>query len=213
MPLIIKNIIPKYIEKSRITASDIWAKEYVFEQGKKYAIHAPSGSGKTTFIQALYGLRNDFEGTVYLNAVNICAANEEQIATIRAEQVSIVFQDLRLFPALTAEGNIAVKKQLACHNAAQAMDDMMQQLGVGSKKNQLAETCSFGEQQRIAIIRALQQPFNFILLDEPFSHLDDDNAIKALALIEAEAAKRNAAIILVDLQPLTFYTPDISLKL
>ena len=76
-----------------------------------------------------------------------------------------------------------------------------------------AGTCSYGEQQRIAIIRALQQPFNFIILDEPFSHLDEENSKKALALIEQEADKRGAGIILADLQHNPFFNADSTLLL
>jgi ABC-type lipoprotein export system ATPase subunit len=213
MLLQINNIIPKWIDASRINASEIWGKLYSFEEGKKYAIIAPSGSGKTTFIQALYGLRNDFEGTVTLDNEQIKLESEELIASIRSQKISIVFQDLRLFPQLTALENIEIKKQLSFFDNSACVEEMFNNLGIAAKQQQLAGTCSFGEQQRIAIVRALQQPFNFILLDEPFSHLDDDNAKKALHLIEAEAAKRNAAIILVDLQPIPFFKPDISLQL
>jgi putative ABC transport system ATP-binding protein len=78
---------------------------------------------------------------------------------------------------------------------------------------QNAGICSYGEQQRIAIIRSLQQPFNFIVLDEPFSHLDENNSIKAMQLIETEAAKRNAGIILADLNEVPFYKADRTLFL
>jgi len=77
---------------------------------------------------------------------------------------------------------------------------MAKQLGIESKLEKLCCTCSYGEQQRVAIIRSLLQPFDFLLLDEPFSHLDDSNTKKAMALIEEEAAARNAAILLNDLR-------------
>lgn len=81
---------------------------------------------------------------------------------------------------------------------------MAERLGIKNKLTQQAETCSYGEQQRIAIIRALQQPFDLIVLDEPFSHLDENNSKIALNLIEEEAAQRNASIILADLHELPF---------
>jgi putative ABC transport system ATP-binding protein len=77
---------------------------------------------------------------------------------------------------------------------------MADKLGISNKLDRLARECSYGEQQRIAIIRALQQPFDFILLDEPFSHLDTANRNKALELITTEAQKREASIILADLE-------------
>ena len=77
---------------------------------------------------------------------------------------------------------------------------------VGVRK--LVRTCSYGEQQRVAIIRALQQPFDFLLMDEPFSNLDDANRKKAMELIEEEVSKRNASIILADLKRLDFFAAD-----
>ena len=90
---------------------------------------------------------------------------------------------------------------------------MARSLGIHNKLGKLAKTCSYGEQQRIAIIRALLQPFDFLLLDEPFSNLDDNNRIKVMDLIEAEATERKASILLVDLKPIEFFKPDRTLNL
>ena len=91
--------------------------------------------------------------------------------------------------------------------------EMASQLGIGNKLNKLVKTCSYGEQQRIAIIRALQQPFDFLLMDEPFSHLDENNRKIAAALIEEEAAKRNAGVILADLKRVEYFNADEVLHL
>ena len=80
------------------------------------------------------------------------------------------------------------------------IDIMAEQLGITSILNQKAATCSYGEQQRIAIIRSLVQPFYWLIMDEPFSHLDKNNIDKATALIEAECKKRKAGFILTDLE-------------
>ena len=90
---------------------------------------------------------------------------------------------------------------------------MARSLGIHNKLGKPARTCSYGEQQRIAIIRALLQPFDFLLLDEPFSNLDDNNRIKVMDLIEAEATERKASILLVDLKPIEFFKPDRTLNL
>jgi putative ABC transport system ATP-binding protein len=73
-------------------------------------------------------------------------------------------------------------------------------LGISGKLDQACGKCSYGEQQRVAIIRALMQPFDFLLLDEPFSHLDDNNAKKAMQLILQESQARHAAIVFADLE-------------
>ncbi|MEO6905114.1 MAG: ATP-binding cassette domain-containing protein, partial [Ginsengibacter sp.] len=86
--------------------------------------------------------------------------------------------------------------------------EMASRLGIETKLDQLAKTCSYGEQQRIAIIRALMQPFDFLLLDEPYSHLDEANREKAMELIYEECTKRNAAMVFADLKPLEFFKDE-----
>lgn len=85
---------------------------------------------------------------------------------------------------------------------------MAERLGISNKLQKQVRLCSYGEQQRIAIIRALQQPFDFILMDEPYSHLDENNRKIATALIEEEAAKRNAGILLADLKRVEYFNAD-----
>jgi ABC-type sugar transport system ATPase subunit len=77
--------------------------------------------------------------------------------------------------------------------------EMAELLGVNHILQQKAATCSYGEQQRIAIIRALMQSFKWLIMDEPFSHLDKENTTKAAALIAGECKKRKAGFILTDL--------------
>ena len=90
---------------------------------------------------------------------------------------------------------------------------MASRLGIQNKLQQLCGTCSYGEQQRIAIIRALQQPFQYLLLDEPFSNLDEVNRQKAMELIQEEATARKASIILADLKKIDYFNAGSILNL
>lgn len=85
---------------------------------------------------------------------------------------------------------------------------MAARLGIEKKMNKPANTCSYGEQQRIAIIRSLMQPFDFLLMDEPFSHLDENNRKIAMDLINEEAELRNASIIMADLKRVEQFSAD-----
>ncbi len=106
------------------------------------------------------------------------------------------FQDLRLFQHLTAKENIELNRVLQKPYYESAMiDTMAERLGIKHILNQKAGVCSYGEQQRIAIIRALVQPFTWLIMDEPFSHLDIANTQKAAALIAEECTKRNAGFV------------------
>lgn len=208
MEITLQQLSPVFLEKEKITQSQIWNTDLVFKQGEKIQLVAPSGSGKTSFIHFLYGLRKDYSGNILFNNKNINQLNAEETAQCRASQISIVFQDLRLFANHSVQENIYIKKILNPYPNALSIKDMAERLGIGSKLNQHAGICSYGEQQRIAIIRALQQPFDFLILDEPFSHLDEANSQKAMALIEEEVEKRKAGIILTDLSEVNFFKAD-----
>ncbi|MFT3979960.1 MAG: ATP-binding cassette domain-containing protein [Ferruginibacter sp.] len=205
MQITIHHIAPVFLEKEKIGRSEIWNKEISFSKGEHIQLVAPSGSGKTSFIHFLYGMRKDYTGDVSIGGLSIRQAGSEKLAVVREKTISIVFQDLRLFTAHSAFENIEVKRQLSPFHDAERIKEMAAALGVAEKLEQQAGKCSYGEQQRIAIIRALQQPFDFIILDEPFSHLDLENSKKAMQLISEEAGKRQAGIILADLEPVPFF--------
>jgi putative ABC transport system ATP-binding protein len=82
---------------------------------------------------------------------------------------------------------------------------MAGRLGIGDKLKSKARICSYGEQQRVAIIRSLLQPFDFLLLDEPFSHLDNRNSRLAMDLMMEEAVQRKACIIFADLERIDYF--------
>jgi putative ABC transport system ATP-binding protein len=146
-------------------------------------------------------LRNDYEGTVEWNHKDVRKIKGDALAEIRQQNISIVFQDLRLFSNLTARENIELKRVLQKPiYESNVIDAMAERLDVTHILEQRAGLCSYGEQQRVAIIRSLVQPFDWLLMDEPFSHLDHENIGKASALITEECAKRNAGFLLTDLE-------------
>ncbi|MEO6136456.1 MAG: ATP-binding cassette domain-containing protein [Ginsengibacter sp.] len=201
MQIHLRNIVPEYIEKEKRKNSEIWAQDITFTKGDHVHIVAPSGTGKTSLIHFIYGLRSDYNGSICYNNEEIKKLSSEQFSQFRQNKISIIFQDLRLFENQTVRENIEIKRRLNPYHPPEMIEKMALQLGIESKLEQSAKTCSYGEQQRIAIIRSLMQPFDFLLLDEPFSHLDNINKKKALVLISEECKKRDAAMILVDLEP------------
>ncbi|MDB5221647.1 MAG: ATP-binding cassette protein [Chitinophagaceae bacterium] len=213
MQILLQEIIPTYFEKEQFTGSEIWGKNVTFSKGEHVHIVAPSGSGKTSLIHFIYGLRKDYEGTISYQNENIKNFSLEKFSTFRQKNVSIIFQDLRLFSDQTVRNNIELKRQLNPYHPPEKIDEMARRLGIANKLNRLAKTCSYGEQQRIAIIRALMQPFDFLLLDEPFSNLDDNNRSKAFALVKEECDMRKASMIFADLKQLDFFNEERVLKL
>ena len=213
MQINLQEVVPTYFERDQTNGSEVWGKSIVLNKGEHVHIVAPSGSGKTSLIHFIYGLRKDYDGKISYQNENIKNFSLEKFSTFRQKNLSIVFQDLRLFTDQTARENIELKRQLNPYHPAQKIDEMAKHLGIANKLNRLAKTCSYGEQQRIAIIRSLMQPFDFLLLDEPFSNLDENNRNKAFELIDEECKQRNASMIFADLKVLDFFTNEKRLRL
>jgi putative ABC transport system ATP-binding protein len=196
----LKNISPRYLEQEKIEGSEVWEQGLVFTKPDIVEIVASSGRGKSSLINFIYGTKSDFKGSIMIDNIAVEKQSAEFLTSLRTKKLSVVFQDLRLFETRTCLENILVKRALAPFAQEDTIMHMADSLGVRNKLGSTAGNCSYGERQRIAIIRALQQPFDFILLDEPFSHLDDRNRDLALKLILEEASKRKAGIILADLE-------------
>ena len=205
MQLTIQQLLPVYFENKRKETSEIWGKDIVFAKGDLVKIIAPSGSGKTSLISFLYGMRSDYNGNILYNGVNLRQSTPEDISIHRKDHISIVLQDLRLFSDQTVQENLEIKRQLNPYHPPEKIKEMTTRLGIGDKLQSKCGMCSYGEQQRTAIIRSLLQPYDILLLDEPFSHLDNSNAEKAMELMLEESRLRNATIIFADLERIDYF--------
>lgn len=198
-------VIPTPIQEI-LPPEAIWNHDIQFVPGQTYQIIAPSGRGKSTLIGLLAGLRGDYSGQIHINNRNIQQFNTQDWSNWRASGASFVFQDLRLFPNLTALQNIQLAQNIA-QNIEQpiatinAIEQWADQLQIKHKLMQPCGELSFGQQQRMAILRALAKPFQWLMLDEPFSHLDPQNTQLAWQLILEIAQQRKAGIIITSLNP------------
>ncbi|ANH79609.1 ABC transporter [Niabella ginsenosidivorans] len=205
MKLEVKDLLPDYFEQERKTTSEIWGKELSFSNGDLVNIVAPSGTGKTSLTHFLYKMRESYTGTILYDGKNLKNCSKEDIAALRKDHVSIILQDMRLFEEQTLLENLEIKRQLNPYHPQERIIEMARALGIDHRLNALAKNCSYGEQQRSVIIRALLQPFDILLMDEPVSHLDDSNSRKAIGLILEEAFKRNAAVIFAELERAAYF--------
>jgi ABC-type lipoprotein export system ATPase subunit len=213
MTISFNNVTPAPLAGVIDLNTDIWLRQCNFKAGKKYKVIAPSGKGKSTFIHYIYGLRYDYTGEVKMEGKDVKTNTADEWASIRQQQLSIVYQDLRLFLQLTVSQNIQVKSVLYKNDPANKVDRMTEALGINNLLHKQCNTLSYGERQRVAIIRALIQPFDWLLLDEPFSHLDKENSLKAAALINEEVTLRKAGVIITSLGQDNYFDLDHELKL
>lgn len=197
----LEHVIPVPLADSPLSEKSLWRKDVDLDCSSIIIAEAPSGTGKTTLLSLLYGVRRDYDGRIFMDGDNIASFSIEKWSEIRTNKISAVFQDLRLFPSLTALQNIQVKNQLKNVLTEAEIRLMAEQLGVAHRLDAPCGKLSLGQQQRVAIIRALAQPFEFLLLDEPFSHLDEGNSRKAVELIMAHCKKNNAGLLMTSLGP------------
>jgi len=196
------------------SGSEVWeAESLLLEQGKFYVVEAPSGKGKTSLLSVIYGIRTDFQGGVYLDDRSLGSFSLKEWSQIRKKQLSFIFQGLELFDDLTALDNIFLKNRITGYHSVDRIMEMAVILGIEPFLNRKAGILSFGQQQRVAIIRALCQPFNFLLADECFSHMDRENSLTAFHLIREECETRDAGLILTSLNETDLPNTDTRLKL
>ena len=215
MEITLNNIVPIPLKDNLGSRpSDVWHTALSFSADRYVKIKAPSGTGKTTLIHFLYGLRKDYTGSLCWDGHPLQDLGSDKVASYRQQQLSVVFQDLRLFAHLTARENIEINRVLQTpYYPETVIEEMAKELGVDHVLPQKAGICSYGEQQRISIIRALIQPFSLLIMDEPFSHLDHENTMKAAALIQRECEKRKAGFVLTDLDEDHFFDYNTYLEL
>ncbi len=193
------SVVPQVFANKSDLVSEVWNQNVVFEKGKTYLIEAESGQGKSTFCSYVLGYRHDFSGSVMFDDTDIKKLKISDWVEIRKKQVSYLFQELRLFPELTAYENIEIKNKLTGFKSRQQIEQWFEMLGISDKLNSKVGLLSFGQQQRVAMIRALVQPFDFILADEPISHLDDNNANIMGQMMMDEAKAQGAGVIVTSI--------------
>jgi len=194
-----KHTVPLPLKSQNLDKSMVWDSMLLLEPGNNFLVKSDSGKGKSTFISYCYGLRNDFEGEIFINGENLNTISLDQWSIIRKNQLSIVPQDLKLFPEMTSMENLMIKNHLTGHKKENEINEMLELMNMLDFKDQKANTLSLGQQQRISLIRGLLQPFEILLMDEPFSHIDENNIEKAMQLIENECSSQSARYIMTSL--------------
>ncbi len=213
MEIKIDKLMPTPLASISHSEESIWGNSTTIESKSKILVNASSGKGKSTLLSILFGIRKDYQGNVLFDNQDIKNFNQEDWSVLRTHKIATVFQDLQLFPNLSVKENLLLKNRLTNHKTEEELFSYTKSLKIDDKWNQKCGKLSMGQQQRVAIIRAISQPFEWLFLDEPFSHLDNENAQLAFTLLLSEVKEQNAGLLLSSLGDHLHFQFDKELKL
>lgn len=199
MNITFHKVMPTPLASIEHGSKSIWGSQVELKDGERILLNASSGKGKSTFTFTSIGLRKDYAGQITYNGKDVKTFTPDDWTLIRQTKISVVFQDLQLFPNLSVKDNLMLKNDLQNIFTEEQLKVMLDNLGIADKWEQKCGLLSMGQQQRVAIIRSLCQPFDWLILDEPFSHLDKVNAEIALKLINDRCDVLGAGFVLTSL--------------
>jgi putative ABC transport system ATP-binding protein len=182
--------------------------------GQCLAILGPSGSGKSTLLGLIAGLDAPTSGAILIDDVDITTLDEDALARLRGEKIGFVFQFFHLVPSLTALENILVPMEIAGRRDAVARAQaLLDEVGLHDRGHHYPSQLSGGEQQRIAIARALANDPPLVLADEPTGNLDSTNGRHILDLLLHVRRTRRVTLVLVTHDPSVAAVADARLEL
>jgi putative ABC transport system ATP-binding protein len=172
--------------------------DYTISSGQFVAIVGPSGSGKSTLLGLLAGLDAPTSGSIVIDGTDITRLGEDQLAQLRGEKIGFVFQFFHLVPSLTAFENILIPMEIAGRrNATERARELLHEVGLTDRAHHYPSQLSGGEQQRIAIGRALANDPPIVLADEPTGNLDSTTGRHIMELLMRVHRARNTTLVLV----------------
>jgi len=167
-------------------------------RGEYLSIMGPSGSGKSTFFNMVGGLDAPTDGEVSVEGFRLSELSQRQLAWVRCHQIGYIFQSFNLIPTMTALENVAVARIFAGVSPAQAREDAAEVLtvvGLGERLHHLPSEVSGGQQQRIAIARAIVNQPGIVLADEPTGNLDLHTGEEIINLLDDMKEKYGITVI------------------
>lgn len=193
----VSGLIPKFFEPN--PQSQVWNRNFSLDSSRNYLIHAASGKGKSSFFKMLTGINKDYTGEIFFDDINIKNSGPDIISELRLNNWSLVFQNLGLFNDLCLSENIEVTGDF------QDCIENLKLLGLDQKQDQKTIQLSYGERQRLAIVKALNKNYDFLIMDEPFSHLDNKLKKIALEMILKDVQSKNASLVILDLEDISLF--------
>lgn len=194
----VKNINKVYSGKgSDVTAIKLM--DFHIDDGEFVGIMGQSGSGKSTLLSILGGLNNPTKGEILIDTLNVYELSSEQRTDLRSEYIGIIFQSFQLIPYLTVDENIKLPMAVAGvseKNQKEMAQNVIEKVGLSDRKDMLPDQLSGGEQERVAIARAIVNNPPILLADEPTGNLDSKTSKEIMNLLH-DLNKKGQTIIMV----------------
>lgn len=201
------------MSEEQFSEFSVWGNHCEINTENRYFLTSDSGKGKSTFSSYIIGLRFDYAGSISINGQEQTKISLEEWSTLRKEKIGFLAQDMRLFPNMTVMENLLIKNKLTDYKTELEIIKLLDILQISHKQQQMAGTLSLGQQQRVAIVRSLLQPYELLLMDEPFSHIDNSNTDLALKMIQDECTIQNAGYVMTSLGSLHGIEDNLIIRL
>lgn len=202
-PLVVENAVKRFRQGDKVVTA-LAGVSLDVAAGTFLAVMGASGSGKSTLLHLMAGLANPDEGRVLIRDTDLGTLNDAQLTLFRRRHIGLVFQSFNLIPTLTAEENIALPLLLdnkSESNVLPKVHELLKTLGLVDRRQHRPDAMSGGEQQRVAIGRALVTDPTVILADEPTGNLDSANSKSVCELLRDLSQIHNRTIVMVTHEP------------
>ena len=199
--LIVENLVKTY-KNGNTTINAVDNVSFSVEKGDFVAIVGASGSGKSTLLHLLGGVDRPTSGKVFIDNVDIYSMNNDALAIFRRRQVGLIYQFYNLIPILNVEENIVLPCKLDGKNVSKdRLNEIIDTLGLSTRRKHLPNELSGGQQQRVSIGRAIINNPALVLADEPTGNLDSKASDEIVALLKESNKKYNQTIIVITHDP------------
>ena len=171
--------------------------EFTLEAGQQLALRGASGTGKTTFLNCIAGILHPDEGIIRLNGQDMAGVSESRRDRLRAQNIGYIFQTFNLLQGYTCMENVLLGMSFGHGTDKDAATQLLKRVGLGDRLSYRPSQLSVGQQQRVAVARALANHPKLVLADEPTGNLDPQNARESMQLIRDVCEENEATLLLV----------------
>lgn len=198
--IIVAESLKKDYKSGKVVVPAVREATFTVKPGERIALVGPSGSGKSTLLNLLGGLDRPTSGRLVVDGHNLSAAKDKEAAVYRQSSVGMIFQSFNLLAHLTAMQNVLLPAVLAGTSRAEALRraaELFDRVKLADQRQRMPDELSGGEQQRVAIVRALMNKPRVLLTDEPTGNLDSATGLEVMKLLLETTESSHAALMIV----------------